>query len=67
MPSLSENAWNDLRQAKQCWYCKHNNVSDLCADCLSTTIIFEKSDGVIGNFKPEYEEGPNWNLFPGYF
>ena len=22
-------------EAKQCWFCKNNHVTDLCADCLS--------------------------------
>lgn len=57
MPSLNKEQWDRLRQAKQCWYCQHNYVSDLCADCLSSTVIFEKSDGVLGAFKPEYKEG----------
>ena len=43
------------------------NVSDQCNDCLLTTVVFEKSDGVLGEFKPNYEKGQNWNKYPGKF
>lgn len=65
MPNFSETKWRELRQRKQCWHCSHNEVSDLCADCLATTCLFEKTGGTIGAFKPEFEKGNNWNKYPG--
>lgn len=47
----------DESKKQQCWYCKHNVVSDLCADCLNKTILFEKTNGKQGKFKPAWEYG----------
>ena len=65
MQNLSETGWAKLRQRSQCWHCKHNEVSAYCGGCLNSTVLFEKTDGVLGDFKPNYEEGPNWNKYPG--
>ena len=40
-----------------CWYCKHNEVSDLCSDCLRETELFEKSKAEQGKYKPAWEYG----------
>ena len=47
----------DESKKQQCWYCKHNVVSDLCADCLNKTELFEKTDGKQGEYKPAWEYG----------
>ena len=43
--------------AKQCWFCLNNKVSDKCCNCLNETTIFEDSDGVFGSYKPAWEYG----------
>lgn len=67
MPLITQRRWQELRELRQCWNCMHNEVSDQCNDCLLTTVVFEKSDGVLGEFKPNYEKGQNWNKYPGKF
>ena len=42
---------------KQCWYCLHNAVSELCSSCLHRTELFEVSKGVFGEYKPAWEYG----------
>ena len=42
---------------KQCWFCLHNEVSDICNACLASTELFEASGGDLGKFKPEWEYG----------
>ena len=65
MPNITEKQWQVLRQHKQCWDCVHNEVSDLCNDCLAATALFEKSNGIVGAFKPNFEKGEHWNKYPG--
>lgn len=57
MPNLNEKEWQALRQRKQCWECKHNRVWDYCNDCLMDTVVFERTGGTVGKFKPGFEEG----------
>ena len=44
-------------EKKQCWFCLHNKVSDLCCDCLRMTNLFEASNGNLGKYKPAWEYG----------
>lgn len=59
MPNITERQWTALRQRKQCWHCENNKVSldTGCNDCLSDTVLFEKTEGILGEFKPNFERG----------
>ena len=57
MPKINEADWRSLWASRPCWYCKHNMVSMKCAACLEATVLFEKTDGATGKFKPDFEKG----------
>ena len=42
-------------EERQCWFCLHNKVSDLCSACLTSTELYEASDGKLGKLKPAWE------------
>jgi hypothetical protein len=65
VPNINEKQWTALRQRRPCWECKYNEVSERCNDCLSTTVVFERTDGTVGVFKPNFKRGNNWNLILG--
>ncbi len=44
-------------EARECWWCLHNKVSDRCVRCLYDTTLFEITDGAQGEFKRSWEYG----------